>query len=133
MTDAVKAGPLSDLAAKIAAVNEANGWYASERSFGDDIALLHSEVSEAYEEYRKGHHPADRYYSGSGGEWPRLPDEPETFEPHRKPEGVPSELADVLIRVLDTCRRYGIDIDAVLAEKLAHNATRGYRHGGKVV
>ena len=29
--------------------------------------------------------------------------------------------------------RYGIDIDEVLAEKLAHNEKRGYRHGGKVV
>ena len=132
-----KSAPLADLAGRIAKINRDNGWFDSERSFGDDIALLHSEVSEAYEEYRAGRDPSRTYYSY--GDWGldnsptiQLFDDSDSIL-NGKPEGVPSELADVLIRVLDTAYRYGIDLDDVIEEKLAFNATRGYRHGGKVV
>jgi NTP pyrophosphatase (non-canonical NTP hydrolase) len=43
------------------------------------------------------------------------------------------ELADIFIRILDTSHGLGIDMDAVVAKKLAKNRTRGYRHGGKAV
>lgn len=115
--------PLADLAKQITTINRANGWFDTERIFGDEIALIHSEATEAYEEYRNGHSPGERYYSG-----PFADQQDRTG----KPEGIPSELADIIIRVLDVCERYGIPIDEVVAEKLAFNATRGYRHGGKV-
>lgn len=119
---------LNELAEQISAINHASGWFDIQRPFGDDIALIHSEVSEAYEEFRNGHQPDERYYSGAG-----LTSADPDGVPFPKPEGVPSELADIIVRVLDTAHRYGIDMDAVMAEKLAHNATRGYRHGGKVI
>lgn len=85
------------------------------RPFDADIALLHSELSEAYEEYRAGHPlTEDRYDDG-------------------KPVGVPSELADVFIRLMDTCARWGVDIEKAVQEKLEYNLTRPYRHGGKIV
>lgn len=124
---------LNALASEIAEINLANGWM-TERAFGDDIALIHSEVSEAYEEYRNGRQPAERYYRGSNGlTWLYVPEYGAPDALAGKPEGIPSELADIVIRVLDTAHRYGIDLDDVVAEKLAHNRTRGYRHGSKVV
>lgn len=48
-----------------------------------------------------------------------------------KPEGIPSELADIIIRVLDICGANRIDIAAAIADKMAYNETREYRHGGK--
>jgi NTP pyrophosphatase (non-canonical NTP hydrolase) len=51
--------------------------------------------------------------------------------PHLKPEGIPSELADILIRVLDVCGFHQIDIAGAVADKMAYNETRAYRHGGK--
>jgi NTP pyrophosphatase (non-canonical NTP hydrolase) len=46
-----------------------------------------------------------------------------------KPEGVPSEMADILIRVLDACCAWDIDIDAAVAEKMAYNEGRPHLHG----
>ena len=48
-----------------------------------------------------------------------------------KPEGIPIELADVIIRILDYCAYAGIDIDAAISEKHEYNKSRPYRHGGK--
>lgn len=53
-----------------------------------------------------------------------------------KPEGVGSELADIVIRVLDEVDRareegVEIDLDWEIERKLAYNRTRRHRHGGK--
>lgn len=115
---------IEEYQAEIREINEANGWFEGERSFGDDIALLHSEVSEMYEAYREWEFEdatAQAVASITG----------EVALP--KPEGVGSECADVLVRLLDTCERHGIDLRWELERKLEHNRTRGHRHGGKLV
>lgn len=48
-----------------------------------------------------------------------------------KPEGMASELADVIIRVGDLAEHLGIDLDRAVTLKMAYNASRPYRHGGK--
>jgi NTP pyrophosphatase (non-canonical NTP hydrolase) len=45
--------------------------------------------------------------------------------------GVPSELADVIVRCLHFAGYHGIDIEAALIEKMIYNESRPYRHGGK--
>lgn len=105
-------------------VNEANGWHEQDkpRTVGEDCALLHSEITEAFEAWRhhgfadQTDHPDDG--CEQHGEFPP------------KPEGWGSELADVLIRLLDTADRTGVDLAAEFDRKLAYNRTRGYRHGG---
>jgi NTP pyrophosphatase (non-canonical NTP hydrolase) len=42
------------------------------------------------------------------------------------------ELADVIIRALDTAVAFGVNIQAAVALKMAYNKTRPVRHGGKV-
>lgn len=50
-----------------------------------------------------------------------------------KPEGIPSELADTVICIMDMCGYYGIDLEAMLVEKAEFNKSRSYRHGGKKI
>lgn len=50
-----------------------------------------------------------------------------------KPEGVPSELADIVIRVGDMCARYKIDLAYEIERKLKYNQTRPMLHGGRVL
>lgn len=114
---------LDEMQAEVYANNKAKGWFDSDRSFGDDVALLHTEVSEMYEAFRDhGTEDATDVVRGLGHQR-TLP----------KPEGVGSEAADVLIRLLDTCQRHGIDLEFEYQRKMTYNRTRSYRHGGKTV
>ena len=50
-----------------------------------------------------------------------------------KPEGMPIELADVIIRILDMGYAEGIDIGQAIHTKMQYNKTRSHRHGGKTL
>lgn len=90
---------------------KAHGFYDVEPTFLERMALVHSEVSEAVEEFRKGELAHAVYYVNG------------------KPEGVPTELADAMIRILDYCGRNRIDIESAIEEKHAYNVGRPYKHG----
>jgi NTP pyrophosphatase (non-canonical NTP hydrolase) len=90
--------------------NVEKGWFDTDRSFGDGIALAHSELSEALDYYRK------------------IGMESRT-EADGKPTDVASEFADVFIRLLDMCARHGVALEDEYERKMAYNRTRPYRHG----
>jgi NTP pyrophosphatase (non-canonical NTP hydrolase) len=96
----------------------AKGWYDTPVSFGEAMALLHSEVSEALEAWR--------IWGPVDGTMLELPEGRSA-----KPEGIGSEFADVLIRLLDYCARFDVDLGAEYERKMAYNRTRPYRHGGR--
>ena len=108
---------LAELQKEAHAIARDRGWYDTERTFGDYIALIHSELSEALEWYRSNGTDWEEPIEGFGG----------------KPLGVPSELADVVIRVADMAEHYGIDLDAAVRAKMEFNRGREYRHGGKAL
>ena len=116
MHDAAAARPgfsqLTDWAKDIHETAKAHGWYESNRELPELIALMHSELSEALEAYRR---KEPDFYRGENG----------------KPEGVGIELADCLIRILDTCAYLQIDIGEAVRLKTQYNLTRPWRHGGK--
>ena len=93
------------------------GWHEGDESPPSTVriiawlGLIMSEASEAIEDAREGRLAL-------------------TVSESSKPEGLPSELADVLIRIGDMCGALNIDLDAAVRAKLAYNRTR-HRHGGK--
>lgn len=89
-----------------------HGFWEKDKNFGEVIALMHTELSEAYEEYRNHKNVDETYYEKDG-----------------KPCGVPSELADVVIRVFDFCGGANIDLEKIILEKMEYNKTRPYKHG----
>lgn len=113
-------GPLAPrtfdgLAQEVHQTAREHGWWASPRTFGELIALCHSELSEALEEHRNGKEPRQVYFN-PGSE---------------KPEGIPIELADTVIRILDMCGYYNIDLGTAIRAKMDFNKKRPYLHGGK--
>jgi NTP pyrophosphatase (non-canonical NTP hydrolase) len=91
------------------------GWHDTTITFSDAIALMHTELSEAYEEYRKHHDYNETYYD----------------QGHIKPEGIPIELADLAIRLFHYCGYFKINLMEAIRLKMEYNSARPYRHGNK--
>lgn len=112
---------IKDFANRCGNEAEALGWHdvpsdpkARKDWIGNKMMLIVSEAVEAHDELRSGKEMTEVYYDEKG-----------------KPLGVPSELADIVIRVFDMCWIFDIDIAMAMHEKLAFNRTRGFKHGGK--
>lgn len=111
----------------------AHGWWDEPKTFGEIIALIHSEVSEALEEYRNKREPDETHYKCTMGSLVCTGNNKCGECEYRKPEGIPSEFADIIIRILDAAEHYDIDLEKAITEKHEYNKTRPYKHGGKVI
>lgn len=84
------------------------GWYdnTTKREVPELLCLIHSEISEALEGYRKNLKEGEKGWIGE-------------------------ELADAVIRIWDMAEYLGIDIADEVNKKHEINKNRPYRHGGK--
>jgi len=79
-----------------------HGWWKDSRTVPELLCLIHSEISEALEGYRNN-------------DWGNIKE----------------ELADAIIRILDFCGAYEIDIEHEILRKHQKNIERPYKHGNK--
>ena len=154
---------LEELIKDIHETAKQKGWWdvtpnKPERTFGDVVALIHSELSEALEFERKSKNlkavGINHLYHYAGGlpvtfgdsiaaqikELNIVPDNAplmsnEKNDICKKPDGLLPELADAVIRVFDYVGKLGMEEEFVkaLTEKHEFNKTRPYRHGGKTL
>lgn len=90
------------------------GWDSGKQnSFAEEIAHLHEELSEAFRAFRLHKDFAIRI-SDNG-----------------KPEGIPIELADVLIGLFYNAELHGFDLFAAVEQKHQYNLTRDYNAEGR--
>jgi NTP pyrophosphatase (non-canonical NTP hydrolase) len=132
--DEVRVG-IRTLATAVSNTAHAHGWWSDDdgntvqRNMGEMIALMHSELSEALEAYRNNE--PTLWYEHALPTVGLAMDQREYNGVLGKPQGVASEFADVIIRILDTCATLGIPIATALLDKHEYNLSRPYRHGGK--
>lgn len=101
-TTEMTAGTLATMEAEVEAYCREKGWYDTDVPFEVAFALLHEEAAEAGSAWRIGG-VADMTAGSAinpGG------------DEGAKPEGVGSELADIIIRLLDDSARYGLGLPA---------------------
>jgi NTP pyrophosphatase (non-canonical NTP hydrolase) len=122
--------PINQLCKEAFATATANGF--TEMEFPTAIALMHSELSEALEAHRK---PMD--YMGPAYESlktsPNFSGDDVTARATKlQREHIAEELADVCLRVFDTCGRLNLDLNEAITKKMKKNKGRGYKHGNKL-
>lgn len=88
----------------------AKGFWDKERNDGEMICLMHGELSEAHEAIRHGN-PPDNHI-------------PEFL-------GTEAELADTVIRIMDTAQARGWRVAEAIVAKMEYNKTRPHMHGKK--
>ena len=119
---------LNKLRDKALQIAEDHGF--KDASIPEDFALMHSEISEALEDYRDGHTSVQIWYEkkveGCAIACDKYQDEDGTIN---KPRGIPSEMADLIIRVLHFCGKHKVNIEQAVQEKMLYNETRPYKHG----
>lgn len=143
---------LKTLTKRISDINKANGFSEFDtlpedqkvRYIIEKLWLVGSELTEAGEELRNGHGITETYYEDCmppASLVAEIGDVQKAREAYlvyleeqgkpKKPEGFPSEIADAVIRLLHLVAETGIDLEAIIDEKLTYNASRGHKHGGK--
>lgn len=119
---------IKQISEEIHAVNVKNGFWEDKdtKNMGETLMLVVTELAEALEAHRNGHHTnVIKLYEVAS-----VNDFKTAFETHIK-NSFEDELADVIIRMLDLCEGFGIDIETHIRLKLEYNKTREYKHGKK--
>jgi NTP pyrophosphatase (non-canonical NTP hydrolase) len=119
--DNIFTGMINDAAAYVHEVMVSKGFWDPDQgpmNFGEKIALMHSELSEALEKHRS---------ASRGGLLAE--DKPDEHCPEFG--GIEVEFADVIIRIMDVAAALGMNLGGAIQAKMAFNETRPHKHNKK--
>lgn len=136
---------MNGIAQMIYRQNADKGFWDKPRNFGELLMLVTSELGEALEAHRKNKTADLKTFTsrikeiteslnhGVFNTYDEAQDYLEkvrtgVFQDHMK-DTVEDEIADAIIRLLDLCGGYNIDIEAHITEKLRYNQKRPMKHG----
>lgn len=103
---------ISEMQARVYAWAQLKGWCDRIVPTPEQCALIHSEISEALEAWRNR-------------------EEISWTDENGKPQGIASEYADAVIRIMHYCSLQGINLEYEIVRKMEYNDTRAHRHGNK--
>lgn len=127
---------LNKLSEEIFMDNNAKGFWPispRDRNVGEALMLIVSELGEAIEAHRKGRFStAEEFNNSLNSSGKNHIDSlySYNFESYIK-DSFEDEMADAVIRILDFCGGFGIDIENHVKWKLDYNKTREKLHGKK--
>ena len=98
-----------EMQAEVHRIAISKGWWDTERSDGEIIALIHSELSECLEACRSVYPVKDKH----------IPDR----------MNAEVELADAVIRIMDFAVARGWDVAGAMCDKVSFNRSRPRKHG----
>jgi NTP pyrophosphatase (non-canonical NTP hydrolase) len=107
---------INNLIAEAHANAVAHGFWEEDRPFAETVDLIHSELSEALEEFRKGKGLNEIYFSCHEPWIKKCPHFTGTCEGcfGSKPEGIPIEFADTVIRIGDYLGHEKVDAERTI-------------------
>lgn len=116
---------LNDLRNEMHKAAKEKGFWKGQRNVGELLMLIVSELGEGIEAHRKKRYcDMDKFEAAlkSGADFKTA------FETHVK-DTFEDEMADALIRILDLCGGFDINIQNQVTYKLKYNQTREQLHG----
>lgn len=128
---------INKIAKEIHEINVEKGFWEDRdtKNIGESLMLIVSELAEALEAHRRG------YWSLKKGEFEKAIIDIDAISDDKTSEAwkqlfeekvknsFEDELADTIIRVLDVCAGFDIDLEWHIQQKMKYNKLRSYKHG----
>lgn len=117
---------INELAKEIRFFNSQKKFTVTSENIHQKLLLVVSEICEAQDQLRDGHKFNEVYYDSIVAQI-----DEKVISMEEKPEGFPIEIADAMIRLLDICAAFEIDVEEMIRLKMGYNQKRPIMHGRK--
>ena len=121
---------IKEIQREIHRVNVEKGFWEDRKNVGEVLMLIVSELGEALDAHRADKKADVEAFDARAIDRTEPEDYQIDFQQCIK-DTFEDEIADTVIRILDMCEGFGIDLERHIVLKLEYNKTRPYKHGKK--
>ena len=119
---------IKEIQQEIHKVNVEKGFWEDRKNVGEVLMLIVSELGEALDAHRANKKANVEAFDARAIDRTEPEDYQIDFQQCIK-DTFEDEIADTVIRILDMCEGFGIDLERHIELKLEYNKTRPYKHG----